>query len=446
MVGSSSPGRCRIKLLDLLRTALHNLTRHKVRTALTTVGVIVGILTIVTLVSLGNGVHGEMRQAFEGVGLETVRLYPVAEDVGSYDLFGLAPRTKLITPELVAQLAARDEVVEVIPYLNMPNSLRMTLRLEGQEIRADPRVPRPDSVQDPFELPPRTLAGVGEPPPGGGAIVVAADLLEELGYGGGAGEEDPPPGEAEGDDLAALVGREVELVLHAPRGDSQRFVLQIAGITDQRWGNVSLALSDRLEMLEWWYNDPDYLERRGYDSVYVRTRSLNDAAQLVDWLDGLGYRVQSLKAMLDIANRGMTILKTMLGSVGGLALLVASIGIANTMIMSVYERTKEIGILKAVGASPGQIRGLFVVEASLIGLLGGVLGTILGWLLGLGLNWLILEILEWQEVPVQGTFFVITWWLILGALAFATLIGLLAGLYPAARAARLAPLDALRYE
>jgi len=125
---------------------------------------------------------------------------------------------------------------------------------------------------------------------------------------------------------------------------------------------------------------------------------------------------------------------------------VASIGIANTMIMSVYERTKEIGILKAVGASPGQIRALFVVEASLIGLLGGVVGTILGWLLGLGLNWLILEILAWQEMPMQGTFFVIAWWLIVGALVFATLIGLLAGLYPAARAARLAPLDALRYE
>jgi len=446
MEGSNGRGRCKIKLQDVLRTALHNLTRHKVRTALTTVGVIVGILTIVTMVSLGNGVHSEMRRSFEGVGLETIRLYPVTEEVGSYDLFGLAPRTKLVTPEMVTQLAARDDVVEVIPYLDMPSSIRLTLRLEDQEIQADPRVPRPASMHDPFELPPRILVGVGEPPPGGGAIVVAANLLEELGYGSGAVEGAPPPDGAEAGDLAALVGQEVELVLHAPRGDSQRFVLRIAGITDQRWGDVSLALPDRLEMLEWWYNDPDYLEHRGYDAVYIRARSLNDAARLVDWLDGLGYQVQSLKMMLDMANRGMTILKTMLGSVGGLALLVASIGIANTMIMSVYERTKEIGILKAVGASPGQIRGLFVVEASLIGLLGGVLGTILGWLLGLGLNWLILEILEWQKVPMEGIFFVISWWLILGALAFATLIGLLAGLYPAARAARLAPLDALRYE
>lgn len=416
-------------------TALHNLTRHKARTALTTVGVIVGILTIVTMVSLGNGVHSEMRQAFEGVGLETVRLYPVTEEVGEFDLFGQAPRSKLVTADLVAQLAARDDVVEVTPHLNLPNTMRMTLQIDGQEARADPRVPRPDSMQEPFSAPIRTLAGAADPQPEGGAVVVAADLLEQLGYDTSSQDE-----------LAALLGQEVDLVLYAPRGESQRFELEIAGIIDQGWGDVSLALPDRLAMLKWWFNDPDFLERRGYDYVVIRARSLDDAARLVGWLDDQGYEVQSLKSMLDLANRGMTILKTMLGSVGGLALLVASIGIANTMIMSVYERTKEIGILKAVGASPGQIRGLFVVEASLIGLLGGVVGTILGWLLGLGLNWLILKILEWQEMPMQGTFFVISWWLIVGALAFATLIGLLAGLYPAARAARLAPLDALRYE
>jgi putative ABC transport system permease protein len=235
-------------------------------------------------------------------------------------------------------------------------------------------------------------------------------------------------------------------VLYAPRGDSQTFGLRIVGVVEQRWGDVRLALPDRLAMLEWWYNDPNYLDRRGYDELVIRTASLNDAAQLVDALDQQGYRVQSLKAILDVANRGMIVVKTMLASVGALALLVASIGIANTMIMAVYERTKEIGILKAVGAAPGQIRLLFVVESSLIGLLGGIVGTILGWLLGKGLNPLILAIFEWQEINVQGTFFVVPWWLVVGALAFATLVGLLAGLYPAARAARLAPLDALRYE
>ncbi len=421
-----------MKLRDVLRAGLGNLTRHKARTALTTIGVVVGILTIVTMVSLGNGVHREMRKAFDSVGLETVRLYPVAEDVGIYDLFGEAQRTKLLTSDLVRELQARDDVIEVIPYLNLPRGIRMTLRLDGRETRASPSTSNPASLPGPFEAAPRTLAGAEEPPEGGGGVVVGVSLLERLGY--------------DSDSLPGLIGREVEVLLYAPRGESQPFRFQIAGITEREWGNLTLALPDKLAMLEWWYDDPDYLAQRGYDALFIRAKSLNDATQIVDWFSELGYEVESLKMMLDMANRGMIIMQTLLGSVGGLALLVASLGIANTMIMAVYERTKEIGILKAVGAAPGQIRTLFVVEASFIGLLGGVVGTILGWLLGKGLNWLILAIFEWQEVNVTGDFFVVSWWLVAGALAFATLVGLLAGLYPAARAARLVPLDALRYE
>ncbi|MGD9145881.1 MAG: ABC transporter permease [Anaerolineae bacterium] len=421
-----------MKLRDLLKTSFENLTRHKARTALTTIGVIVGILTIVTMVSLGIGVQKEMGDAFGSVGLETLSLYPVTEDSGGFDPFGQPERTKLLTPELVAQLQARDDVVEVLPFLRMPNSVRMNLLLEDDEVQVRPWGPRPSSVPEPFETPAETLAGLEDPPPGGGGVVVSDGLLTELGY--------------EPDDLPSLVGQEVELVLYAPRGESQAFPLAIAGITERQRATVALANPDRLAMLQWWFNDPDYLANRGYDEIFVRAASLNDAVQIVNWLEGLEFEVRSLQMMLDLANRGMIIIQTMLGSVGALALLVASIGIANTMIMAVYERTREIGILKAVGAAPGQIRALFVVESSLIGLLGGVVGTIVGWLLGKGLNVLILEILRWQEVPVQGTFFVVSWWLVLAALAFATLVGLLAGLYPAARAARLPPLDALRYE
>jgi ABC-type lipoprotein release transport system permease subunit len=417
---------------DVVRTALGNLARHTARTLLTTVGVIVGILTIVTMVSLGHGVQLEMRGAFDTVGLELLRLYPVTEQRGAYDPFGEAQRTQLLTPELVRELEAREDVVEVIPYLRLPSGMRVILVLDGQEMRAEPSQLSPASVPDPFEVPPRTLAGVDEPPAEGGGLVVGQGLLEELGYGAG--------------DWEGLIGREVALVLYAPRGETATFAFKIAGIDERRWDDLSLALPDRLVMLEWWYSDPEYLAHRGYDVLFVRAKSLNAATHIVDRLAGLGFKVESVKAMLDLANRGMIIMQTLLGSVGGLALLVASLGIANTMIMAVYERTREIGILKAVGAAPAQIRALFVVEASLIGCLGGVIGTILGWLLGKGLNRLILAIFEWQEVNIGGTFFVVPWWLMVGALAFATLVGLLAGLYPAARAARLAPLDALRYE
>jgi putative ABC transport system permease protein len=421
-----------MKFRDIFRTAFGNLTRHKARTALTTVGVIVGILTIVTMVSLGIGVQKEMRQAFGSLGLESLRLFPTTKEASEYDIFGEAERTKLLTPDLVRQLQARDDVVETIPFLKIPYSVRTTARIDGQAVSVTPWGPPPASIPQPFESPAAILAGDEDPPEEGGGVVISDGLLKEAGYD----QADP----------ASFIGQEIEVVLNAPRGESQTFPLRIVGVVGRELSTVALALADRLAMLEWWFNDPDYLAHRGYDEVFVRTKSLNDASQIVDWLSGQGYEVQSLKTMLDLANRGMIVLQTMLASVGGLALLVASIGIANTMIMAVYERTKEIGILKAIGAAPGQIRALFVVEASLIGLLGGVIGTILGWLLGKGLNRLILLILEWQKIDVRGTFFVVSWWLVVGALAFAALVGLLAGLYPAARAARLAPLDALRYE
>jgi ABC-type antimicrobial peptide transport system permease subunit len=411
---------------------LGNLTRHRARALLTVVGVVVGILTIVTMVSLGVGVQREMKDAFGSVGLETLRLYPETEQATDLDPFGKPKRTKLLTPDLVAALQARDDVVEATAFLQLPYGINMTLRLEDQEAQADPWGPRPASIPEPFSVPPRTLAGTEDPPPSGGGVVVSDGLLMKLGH--------------QREEFSNLIGRQVDLVLYAPRGESQAFRLQIAGVIERELSTVAFASPDRLLMLQWWYNDPDYLVHRGYDEVIVRASSLKDAAQIVNWLSAEGYEVQSLKMILDMANRGMIIVQTMLGSVGAVALLVASIGIANTMIMAVYERTKEIGILKAVGAAPGQIRLLFVVEASFIGLLGGIVGTLLGWLLGLGLNWLILEILRWQEMPMQGTFFVVSWWLVLAALAFATLVGLIAGLYPAARAARLAPLDALRYE
>jgi putative ABC transport system permease protein len=159
-----------------------------------------------------------------------------------------------------------------------------------------------------------------------------------------------------------------------------------------------------------------------------------------------GYQVQSLELILEQANRVFAVINVMLASVGGLALFVASLGIVNTMIMAIYERTREIGTMKAIGASRSDIRGLFMIEAGLIGLLGGAVGIVGGWLLGLALNKVIAWYIERERLPIDATFFVTPWWLALAALGFAALVGIVAGLYPAARAARLDPLVALRYE
>jgi putative ABC transport system permease protein len=423
---------------DLVKTSFGNLGRHKIRTILSAIGVTVGILTIVTMLSLGIGVQQEIIGVFRSAGLETVTIRPVTEERTAFNQFAEPQRTVIITSDLVEEMRARDDVVEVSPHVFTPSSMNVSLKIGEQMTRIG--VGRSYmGVNEPFSRPPELIAGEELGDGSQGEIVVDTIALESLGY--------------EGEDaINDLIGRQVDLVLQAPRGDTEAFSFRLAGVfksasgVDGPYFNAELNADDALALKGWWYNDPDILENEGYDVLVIKAVSLNDATQIVTQLQERGFEVESLETLLDMVNKAMIILQTMLSSVGGLALLVASIGIANTMVMSVYERTREIGILKAVGASPGDIRLLFMAEASLIGLLGGMVGTIFGWLLGIGLNEGILAYLAWREIPMTGTFFVVSGWLVALALAFATLVGLLAGLYPAARAARLDPLEALRYE
>ena len=425
-------------LRDLAKTAFRNLGRHLARTVLSAVGDTIGIVTIVTMMSLGVGVRREFIGTIKSVGLERIRVRPVVEDRTAFTSFSEPKRKVLITPELLAEMRAREDVIEARPHIYLPGSATINLQIGEQMLRV--RIGEFIwGFSDPFEPDPVIVAGTGVNHESQGEIVVSARALEALGYTGQAAFE-------------GLIGREVALVLKTPRGDQQSFPFRVVGVLETVYGSEAgyfgsyIGVNDALAIKSWWYNDPDLLEHEGYDALTIRAASISDAVQIVEQLEAKGFTTESLKAILDMVNRVTIVAQTALGSVGGLALFVAAIGIANTMVMAVYERTREIGILKAVGASPADIRSLFVTEASLIGLLGGIVGTLAGWLLGLLLNELMLAILRWQQVPVEGRFFLLTPWLVLLALAFATVVGLLAGLYPAARAARLDPLEALRYE
>ena len=151
---------------------------------------------------------------------------------------------------------------------------------------------------------------------------------------------------------------------------------------------------------------------------------------------------------LEEIERIFLIINSSLALIGGIALLVASFGISNTMIMSIRERTREIGIMKAIGGSDSEIMRIFFIEASLIGLLGGAFGVIAGW----GID-RVANVLANQWITRQAgqnfrlvEFFSIPWYLSGGAILFAVLISLIAAIYPALRAAKVDPIKALRYE
>jgi putative ABC transport system permease protein len=143
--------------------------------------------------------------------------------------------------------------------------------------------------------------------------------------------------------------------------------------------------------------------------------------------------------------RGFLVFDAMVGVIGFIAMVVASLGIVNTMVMSILERTREIGILKSLGAEDGQIRQLFLVETALIGLIGSLLGLLLGWVISRIASVVVKRIMTAQEVPPLDLFH-LPFLLVLGAIAFGIGVSLAAGLYPAARAARVDPVQALRRE
>ncbi len=184
----------------------------------------------------------------------------------------------------------------------------------------------------------------------------------------------------------------------------------------------------------------------GYSAIYVRLKDPKFMDPVVKTLkDDLGLNVFAITDQLKEIRRGFLILDGILGAIGTIALIVAGLGIVNTMIMSILERTREIGIMKAIGGSENQIKWIFFVEAGSIGLVGAVFGLILGWIVTRIAN----QIANSQFMPAgepHVDFFYFPLWLIFGSVAFSILLSLIAGLYPAIRAARIDPVRALRHD
>ncbi len=423
---------------DQIRTALANVVRRKLRSALASLGVVVGTLTIVIMVSLAAGVRQQINRQFASLGLDRLTVNPPGSRRGGFgpDGFddngnGTSSRKQVITVEDVSRWKGWPGVVQVIPEVNLPGWAALVVAWRGtnQAVRLD----GPEPVRSMFfDVPPEPVAGSLDLPESGG-LVLSQGAARALGVSS--------------NDYAGLIGQGVEAILRTSRGETQGFSLRILGISGERTRNIDVSIADRIAMKNWWFNSTNEVQREGYDSASIRSTDVIHAVALTSQLRQEGFQVQSLEMVVDVANRIVTAITVMFSLIAGIALLVATIGIANTMVMAIYERTREIGILKAMGASSREIRQMFMLEAGCIGLIGGVFGLLLGWLAGLGMNQLIPIYLRYRELPVRGDFFMVTPCLALGAILFAVaFIGLVAGLLPAQRAAKLDPLQALRHE
>jgi putative ABC transport system permease protein len=182
-----------------------------------------------------------------------------------------------------------------------------------------------------------------------------------------------------------------------------------------------------------------------YAALTVRVTRPTQVAAVEATIKKMGFETFSLLDTTRNLRLFFTVFDLLLGIFGGLALVVATLGIVNTLVMAILERRREIGVLKALGAADQDVRQLFFWEAGVMGLLGGIFGTGLGWAIGRALTFGTDLYLRRRNLPAVDIS-VVPWWLALGAVVFAVGISLLAGIYPAIRAARLNPVEALRYE
>lgn len=184
-----------------------------------------------------------------------------------------------------------------------------------------------------------------------------------------------------------------------------------------------------------------------YDTIKIYVEDIDNVAAIGELLKDKGYETHSLNDMLESMQGTARMIQAVLGGIGAISLLVAALGITNTMIMSIYERTKEIGVMKVIGSNLKDIKNLFLFEAALIGFIGGLLGLVLSYFLSLIMNTVLLGIISNALGGMAGDkISIIPLWLSLSSLAFSTGIGILSGYFPAKRAMNLSALESLRNE
>ncbi len=448
-----------MKLRDMTELAVRNLREAILRNSLTTLGVAVGVASLVAMLSLGVGLQQLASSRLTKSGLfdsifVTAKTNLRGPGAGPPATRAASPKARPLDEDARAELTKLPNVIEVYPQIRfftevrfdgkpfatvvagLPESSKQSGAFDGMQggffssPKADEAILQIEFAK---ELIPQTKDLIGKDlvlryaerqslasesggaaqNSGGFSVVPKEKHLRII----GVVETEPASGFGGFGSGRLLIPLPVAETLRAAQVNDLRDVLRSGSSTDK----------------------PAYASL----SVRVKSPSLVDATEKK--IKDLGFSAFSLLDASKSLRIFFSVFDLLLGIFGSLALAVATLGIVNTLVMAILERRREIGVLKALGAADGDVKQLFFVEAGVMGLTGGVLGVLLGWMIGQALTLATNIYLKRQELPgVQISS--VPLWLIAGAIGFAVLVSLIAGLYPASRAAKLNPVDALRYE
>jgi putative ABC transport system permease protein len=469
-----------LKIADLSELALRNLRESVLRNSLTTIGISVGVASLVAMLSLGIGLQQLASRRLVKSGLFDTVVVTSRRDLRSRERdderSGPTPGESRVLDEAARQeIEHLPNVIEAYPDIRFITELRYEEKPHLTMISA---LPLSAKTNDAFEdmqgsffssdtaaevILQKTFAEelLGKTPPRGGDEAKIADLAKPLlgkeltmRYAQRAPSSTQPSSPSAG----AATSTDSDLDAAAYSVVSREQKLKIVGVADMDPESMRgptrakvflpLKLAESLRVMQ--PTDLREISRAAsgepvYNSISVRVKNPTQVQAAEDAIKKMGFTTFSLLDASQSLRTFFRVLDLFLLIFGSLALAVSSIGIVNTLVMAILERRREIGIMKAIGASDGDVKKLFFAEAGAMGILGGIAGVALGWAIGRIIN-LGTNVYLKRESLTPDNFWAVPWWLVALAIGFSFLVSLVSGLYPAARAAKLDPVHALRYE
>lgn len=450
-----------MKLSDLLLMSISNLWKRKLRTILTVLGVVIGITSIVVMMALGNGLKESM--------LESISSYSSITQITvnsgrSWNSNGEQTEEKLLNDELVKELGAIEHVDAVYPKLTVS-----VIAKKGKYIHSWMELcGMTQEALESLDIP----IAEGALPKEGGALtlfygnnVLVDFYIEQTGTNPYYENGEVPDIDFMKDPMFIIFdtdaywnskGGSAEANVQPPK----KYLISASGVMEGEVGewisNSSYTVYCDIDALETQLKRvfkkkviPGQPTRKNgkpyneifYSQIIVQVDDMENVQAITTMLQDQGYNAYSDAEWIQSETEQMNTIQLVLGAIGAVSLLVAAIGITNTMMMSIYERTKEIGVMKVLGCDIRNIQVLFLLEAGFIGFIGGIIGVAFSYGLSSGINYMMAASMGMESgicrIPV---------WLPLLAVGFAIVIGMVAGFLPSLRAMKLSPLAAIRNE
>lgn len=450
-----------MKKIDLIKMALKNLAKRKVRTFLTILSVVIGSSSIIVMISLGIALEENFsKQVKELNSLTNINVYSNNDTITIEQIkeFSKLKNVELVTPIVRTQL---NFIADGSKYVGTFNVIGMNPEaiekfgyktLEGRNLSYDDRGTF-NIVINPLVNYEFDKKGKGEPYP-------------KYSYS----EEDLPENAIKLD----LLEKKLKITSDSEFGLDKKYIqdnsqntnstqtnkshktynVKVVGIVSKAQQYDLNSIIMPLDVLEKIKKDIDKIngnitkKENGYQNVLIKCNDLNNVEDVIKEINDLGnFQAYSDAEYINSTKKMTKTIQLFLGAIGLVSLIISAIGITNTMIMSIYERTKEIGIMKVIGAKVNDIKKLFLLEAILIGLIGGIIGITVSSIISIILNNFSSTFAMILGISSEGSkISSIPFFLVISSLIFSSLVGLISGFLPANRAVKIEALKAIKSE